>query len=583
MSYKMDKKMTDSKGSVTSVRSSADSGERAQKSERGRSRTGEISVQRKNQFLRITSLAVMILTVFLMIAMILAAAGVHDAKIAAQQKDDAEDFAVALVRSLQSKGLQRVQSQFWDGYRYLDEEGEASRFDGIPFTILDDFKQAGPADKTFSILKKNEKKSLSSIPGTGKVQRYAILDASHNDKKYDVQIEYDPSGYGQESRSDAHAYNKNSFPSAGSLTSDTTAVINPEGAYVSFASDSSGSFKYDDVAQQFKSETRTMEISAMDKMYARRATFYEQAAALINSNMASTEVHNWQQIKGSAFYTTDDKNERIPELKKSTTRNTIIYASGVNGAVSVKSCVQFCLTDESFVGDPKAVIDALPGIFTNATVTVLAEDGTETEEPVPETRVTALKKLLEDQVRNLYKQSTTREALTEQFMVYESDHAASTLENIYLMYYPLRNSEWKRDTISLDFSAIRKQYSKENRLNLYVVPQLGLLIDKKTSYDTIQAADYIAPKLAGGQITFGGDTDLVSIEGLGTLYDIPRVRVHYIKGFMKNLAAADMKDSLTEKTDPNDIIYQLNVKVYKASNGCFRDGELITESSAVSS
>jgi hypothetical protein len=168
-------------------------------------------------------------------------------------------------------------------------------------------------------------------------------------------------------------------------------------------------------------------------------------------------------------------------------------------------------------------------------------------------------------------------------MVYESDRSFTNLENIYLMYYPLRNGQWKSDTISIDISKMRTLYKKTNKLNLYVVPQLGLLASSKTAYEQIQASDYIAPKLGGGEILFDGSSRTMSVKNEGALYDIPRIRVNYVKGYMRPLAALDMTDSITGKTDPKDILYALNVKVYKASKGKFPEGNFITESSVTSS
>lgn len=541
------------------------------------------AAQVEKKGLRITSLTAIAITVFLAIAAIIMAAAVHDSRAAEEQRAKAEDFAGTLLNVLQSKGQERVQEQFWNLFVYTDEDGEQRQFDGLPFDIVDDYASMGPSDRDFQIYDKNEG---AKIPETGKVQRYTILGASWKNSEYDVQIEYDPSGYSDDSRSDSHAYNVNSFPDTGNLTSDSTAIVNPEGAYVSFDTDVNGEYEYDDTSQQFKSESRTLESSAMDRIFQKRATFYEEISTMISLVMNQTEIHGWNEIKGTTFYDDTDKSQKIPELQKLTTRNTTILAEGRNGLVDVTSSVVFKLTDPSFIGDPDKVIAALPGVFTNATVTVTVEneDGTVTvaEEPVPQERVDALTEIMTEHVNNIYKVATTDRALTEQFMVYESDRPFSQLDSIYLMYYPLRNGAWKSDTISIDISDVRKLYSTDDKLELYVVPQLGLLASGRRSYESIQASDYIAPKLAGGDISYD-ESQLVSVGGEGSLFDMSRIRVNYIKGYLRPLAAADMKDTITTDTDPEDIIYTLGVKIYKASEGRFPKGGFIAGNSVTSS
>ena len=583
----------------------------------GGSVSGEEKKRRrgKKNRLRITSLTAVAVVVVLAIAAILTGAGLHDSHAAQEEKEKADEFAEQILHTLQSMGQNRVEQQFWNGFSYKDPKGAVDLFDGMPFDIVDDYDQIGPADKEFQIFPKD--KGLS-IPGTGEVQQYVVLGAAHKGSEYDVQIKYDPSGYGEDSVSDSHAYNTNNFPDISSLTSESTAIISPEGAYVKFQTDTSGEYEYDDTSQQFKSETRTLETSVLDNMYEKRASFYEEAVSLVNSTLNQTEIHNWNKLTGTSFYSTTDKSQKLIELRKKIARNTVILVQGGEGNVVVMSAVLFKLTDPSFVGDPQAVIDALPGVFANATMTETIEqvveeepepsegsqnqqtaaDGTNTqgdserktktvkvkvEVPVPQEWVDALTNTLTNEIRTMYEAATSDEALTEPFMVYESDRSFSNLENIYLMYYPLRNGQWKSDTISIDFSKVRTLYKKTHKLNLYVVPQLGLLVSNKNAFGQIQASDYIAPKLGGGQITFDGSSRTMSVKNEGALFDIPRLRVNYVKGFMRPLAAVDMTDSITGKTDPKDIIYALDVKVYKASKGNFPEAGFITERTVTSS
>ena len=577
---------------------------------------GEVSGRRrKKNRLRVTSLTAIAVTVILAIMAILTAAGLHDSRATEQERQRAENFAEQLQDTLQSMGQSRVETQFWNGFSYKDQKGNIDLFDGMPFDIVDDYDQIGPADSRFQMISKEKG---TEIPGTGEVQRYTILGTGYKGDEYDVQIKYDPSGYGEDSTSDSHAYNVNNFPDISSLTSENTAIINPEGAYVKFSTDASGSYEYDDTSQQFKSETRTLETSVLDNMYAKRSSFYEEAVSLVNSTLAQTEIHNWNKLTGTSFYTTTDKSQKVIELRKKITRNTAILAQGSEGNATVTSAVLFNLTDPSYVGDPQRVINAIPEVFANATITemvdqvveVTPEEAEDTEntqnqtspeggaaEPVPQTKViqvpmevpvpeewiNALTDSLKTDIEALYESATSDDALTEQFMVYESDRAFVDLENIYLMYYPLRNGQWKSDTISIDISRIRNQYKKTHKLNLYVVPQLGLLASSKTAYESIQASEYIAPKLGGGDISFDGASRTMKVGNEGALFDIPRIRVNYVKGYMRPLAAVDMKDSITGHTDPEDILYALNLKIYRASKGRFPEGDLLAESTVTSS
>ena len=115
------------------------------------------------------------------------------------------------------------------------------------------------------------------------------------------------------------------------------------------------------------------------------------------------------------------------------------------------------------------------------------------------------------------------------------------------------------------------------------MPQLGLLASGKTAYKNIQASDYIAPKLEGGDISFDYSSRTATVKNQGTLFDMNRIRVNYVKGYMRTLAAADMNDSITKNTDPEDILYTLQVKIYKASQGRFSKGDYIAESSVICS
>ncbi len=231
---------------------------------------GEVSGRRrKKNRLRVTSLTAIAVTVILAIMAILTAAGLHDSRATEQERQRAEKFAEQLQDTLQSMGQNRVETQFWNGFSYKDQKGNIDLFDGMPFDIVDDYDQIGPADSRFQMISKEKG---TEIPGTGEVQRYTILGTGYKGDEYDVQIKYDPSGYGEDSTSDSHAYNVNNFPDISSLTSENTAIINPEGAYVKFSTDASGSYEYDDTSQQFKSETRTLETSVLDNMYAKRSS-----------------------------------------------------------------------------------------------------------------------------------------------------------------------------------------------------------------------------------------------------------------------------------------------------------------------
>ena len=558
----------------------------AVKEETGQAEQGE------KKILRITSLTLIAVTVILAIAAILTGTALHDARAAETQQSKAEDFAETLLDTLQSMGQERVESQFWNGFSCIAPSGEASVYNGMPFSVVDSYDRIGPVDRQFRIL---SGKAGSKLPGNGEIKRYAILGTEYQGTGYDVQIQYDPSGYGSDSESDSHAYNVNNFPDTRTLTSDTTAIISPEGAYVRFPVNADGSYEYDNISQQFRSESLTLESSAVDNIFMKRSTFYEEAVAIANSTINDTEIHNWRKLIGTSFYDSSDKSQKVQELKKDITRNTIILAEGGEGNVRITSSVLFKLTNPSFVGDPEKVISALPGMFTNATVIVpkeveeTAADGTVTkvetlvEEPVSQERIDELVSALTDRIHELYEQATSDEACTEQFLVYESDHPFLKLDNIYLMYYPLRNGQWKSDTISIDISQVNRLYNKTQKLSLYVVPQLGLLASGKTAYENIQASDYIAPKLEGGKISFDHSSRTATIENQGTLFDLARIQINYVKGYMRTLAAADMKDTITKHTDPEDILYTLQVKLYKASQGRFEDRDYIMESSVTSS
>ncbi|MDD7409544.1 MAG: hypothetical protein SOV71_00070 [Anaerovoracaceae bacterium] len=490
----------------------------------------------------------------------------------AAEKQQADAFARELTETLENKGQDRVEKQFWKGYDIKNK----GIFDGLMFDIVDAYDKYGPSDKKFSILNKDGE---YEIPNTGEIRRYSIVGAKYKGEKYDVSVEYDPSGYGKDADKSSRAYNVNEFPDTGSLSAESTAVINPESAYLTFDTDSSGNYEYDSTTESFKHKGSSMEQSAADKFYTKYTTFYENAVAEADTYLAQAGIDSSHMLSGADFIQPEKKAEKTAEMKKSISRDTTLLAYGSGEGVGLKSNVVFTLADPTQIGMPQTVMSALQTRLQGATITQLQEDGTMASRTVTAEDINAITSAVQPQIQALWNDSTSSSSLQEQFTVYESDNSFTELKNIYLMYYPLKISEWESDTVNIDISAVNGKYKSDKKLDLYIVPQLGLIASKTVPYDAVQASDYIAPELNGGTVAYGQNgmaETSVSVANPGTLFDMNRIRVNYIKGWFRTLAAADMRDSVVAENGSQDIIYDLKVGIYRSSGGRYAGKDLIT-------
>lgn len=527
----------------------------------------------KTRHLRAGAVAALIIVTALIVTLIAGSIVLSGRRTSAAEKNKADRFAQSLAATLSKKGQENVEKQFWNGYNIKN----SGKFSGLMFDVTDDYENYGPADSSFSILKKDGENEL---PSYGDVRRYAITGAKYQDRTYDVAIEYDPSDYEDDSSEDAKSYNVNSFPDVKSLSSEKTAVVNPESAYLTFDTDANGEYEYDSLSGNFKYKGSSLEDTAVEQFYAKYTSFYENAVSTVNSYLSQNGFDSAHMLKGSDFIQSSAKDSKETSMKKSISRNTTLYAYKSGDGTAFRSNVVFTLSDVTEIGMPNVVTDALSTRLQGSTITQIQHDGTSLTRQAGATDISAAISALQPQIQALWNSATTTAALQVQFMVYESDKSFDSLDSIYLMYYPLRLSEWESDMISIDISGIRSDYSTDDKLNLYIVPQIGLLSNETgMPFGSIQGAEYIAPKLAGGTITYGGgglaDTS-VSVANAGTLFDMTRIRVNYLKGWFRTLAAADMNDSIVAKSSPQDIVYDLKISVYKSSDGRFSDKDLIT-------
>ncbi|MGI6206378.1 MAG: hypothetical protein ACOYJI_07170 [Anaerovoracaceae bacterium] len=532
-----------------------------------------VSAKRSSDKLRFGAIIAVIAAVVMLIVLIAGSSVISDKRASAADKEKADLFAQNLTDTLTQKSQERVEKQFWKGYTIKD----SGIYEGLMFDITDDYSSYGPSDENFSILGKDGEYEL---PSYGDVRRYSIVGAKYDGNTYDVSIEYDPSDYeSSSSDEDSKAYNANNFPDTKSLSSDSTAIINPESAYLKFDTSSDGEYEYDDTTQSFKHEGSSLEQTAVDNFYAKYTTFYENAVSTINSYLTQNGYDSSHMLRGSDFIQSSAKEAKESELKKSITRDTTLLAYESGDGVAFRSNIVFTLTDVTQIGIPQTVTDTLRSRLQGATITEIQADGTSVSRTAESADISAAVSTLEPQIQSLWNDATSSSELQEQFVAYQSDNAFSSLDNIYLMYYPLKVSEWEDDTINIDISAVRDRYKTDGKLNLYIVPQLGLLSSESVPYDSIQASDYIAPDLKGGTITYGENglaDNAVSVENSGTLYDMARIRINYIKGWFRTLAAADTNDSVVAENDSQDIIYNLTVGIYESSGGKFSDSDLIT-------
>lgn len=567
--------------------------------------------------------AVIVLTVFA-IAAISVGVHAHIAHKAEKAEMKAGTFAESLADTLQSRGRQHVTDQFWNNYKYRDENGRLKVYDGLMFSLVDDYDSYGPSDGHFRIIGKNKG---VKIPREGDTQRYTVLGTGYRGSSYDVQISYDPSDYSGKSVKDARAYNVNDFPDTSALSGDSTVVVNPEGPYVTYDKDEKGSYEYDDETDSFKSSHSSMEESAVDEFYGKYATFYNDACELVNDAFRKAGVDSAHRIRVSDFYSQGDRENKKKDMRSLIARETVIHAEGEKNDISVTSDVLFRLTDSSQLGNPQNIIAAIPSVLAGATVAQPAADaadsaaeqetvaGAEGQEqgqtagqsddqtdqaggstsqdagsaavPISQEQINSLTGTLSAQIQDLWQKTSSAPELTVQYKVYSSDSSFNNLENVYLMYCPLEKGKWKSDTVDVDISDIKDLYNSGNKLDVYVVPQLGLLATDKMPYDSIQASDYISPKITGARAHYNGQGglsgDVTSISSYGSLFDMTRIRINYLRGWLDKIAAADMKDDVVAKSGSQDVTYKLTVKVYRASDGSFPEKDRLAVKSVVCS
>ncbi len=491
----------------------------------------------------------------------------------------ADIFAEALSNTMAEKGSSRVMSQFWSGYSVL-KNGEASVFDGLAFDLTDSFEEYGPADEQYVILSDQEDQVQ---PETGETQRYIITGAEDDQGDlYDVQIEYNPEPYNEDttiSSSASHAYNQNEFPDLNSMNRKETVVIEPEASYVSFETDENGEYIYDEESGRYQtSKDSTMEESALDAFYNDYISFYVKSCETINSYLDELQVDDSHRISAKEFTATTSESDKKASIRQKTGRRTAVQ---VTSSTNVEASVIYTLTDSSEIGNPTAVLDTLRTDLFGAYLPSMDEQGNLVQIPITPEGITSIVDALRPQIMNLWNSASSASALQKQYRVYESDNNVSSLENIYLMYTPLRRGFWQSDVLNLDLSQAPVSYNTGHRLQLYLVPQIGEESSRSRPYNSIQASDYLSLELKGGTIRYdeadfmSGHT--VTLTSENALYDLNRVSVHYLKGYTALPAAADSDASIVSRLDSQDIIYQLTIRVYRHADTSFRKSDFLTE------
>ncbi len=494
---------------------------------------------------------------------------------------DVTDYAEQIVETLQSYTPDEVDAQFG---------GSLDDFDIADISVKTDF---GRTNSSFAIGKNDDNSENNTTTTTekaaqGEPRYYYIRGAkAPSGRTYDVQITYDPRNYATADSADGsvHAYNLEEFPDSAAFSRSSTAIINPNDAHVTFKTGADGKYvlkENSDDEYDFDNNT-SYEENAINALYGVYTAFIQESWSALND-----KLNNKYNISTDFQFKSDDLSEGVSESAKKakirnlTNRYTLIMVDSVDGKVYLSSYLQFYLED----ADEINLIDTTSVIKKAREKLVNLEDKYGEEIYVTDDDI-------REAVESAAKTVRARRSadIVPSYKVFYNDDGYSKLNTVYLMTKPL-SKQFKYDGIAVYFTDSVKDlnlYNEQNRLEIYVAPQMGLvnevLSDKdKGIYRYIEDKDknlYIEPVITGTYEPVISDNLQSKIQKVLTALPTKEIYVHYADGWFNTSEGTDngyiflkgykSVDNKLVKSTSADMIYDLKVTVYESSSGKWKN------------
>lgn len=456
-----------------------------------------------------------------------------------QAAGDATDFAQQIAEGLEARSADEVDKQLtgaMTAFRLVD---------------LGDSGSFGRTDSSFSSAASGDGTAISADSSP---RYYFIKDAkAANGRTYDVQITYDPGTYssaGAEAGS-VHAYNITEFPDVSVFSQDSTAIIEADKSFIEYTSQDGG-YVYDEQKGSYAfQQNDSYESQAVNVLYDRYISFLASVADALNDELQVRGVSDIEAhlLDRSDFTGTQSESQKKNELTGHLKRSLIIKLAGDDGKIQLSAYERFELTNDTYVIDETVAANTAQRLLRGLT----DSEGDEISFSADE---------IKDLVHELA--DTARgegyENIRPTYRVWFGEEGYSELQSIYLMYTPLGMSYYS-DTIAIDMSdaALSSIYNENSRLDLYLVPQLGLLSDADSE-------KYLKPEVAGCVLSNESAGSGMTV----TLNNIPynKLTLSYVKGWIKEnaLVAGNSRQSVV-KTASGNIIYDINIKIFKSDAG----------------
>ncbi len=506
------------------------------------------------------------------------------------------NFAVSArvnAKSLKTKDVTAYAEQILETLQSYTPDEVDEQFGGS----VDDFKIADISDRTdfgytnssFEIGKNDDGNSTDAAKkaAQGQPRYYYIRGAeAPSGRTYDIQVTYDPTSYSRSKSDnssdgtstaapvDVHAYNLEEFPDARVFSRGSTAIINPSDPHITFS--------YDDDQNYTPVSDTSYEESAVDSMYSVYTAFLDNLRARFQDILDERMGSAAPRLTRNDFTSTVSVSEKDKkqQIRNAINRYTLIMvdADNDNGRIKLSAYMQFFLENSGSNDDELKVIDA-PVARTRAKDTLEGLIDTETDKRIIEdTEIDSIITEIEAQVR-----TSMSSELVPSYNVFWDDEGRGKLDTVYLMTKPLLQKTYsdgfKDDRIAVYFTASAgKIYNSGNRLNMYIVPQTGLLGDNDDpgKYIKPEITGVKEPKVVYDEINKSHNLT-ARLEDMKTGLPSGKISVHYAKDWFdpSNIDYdSNLKDNMSSelvKKISSDFIYDIKVTVYESSGGKWKN------------
>ena len=465
---------------------------------------------------------------------------------------DVTDYAEQIMETLQSYTPDEVDEQFGS------DKAEDFKIAEISNTKTN----YGRTDSSF---KTDDRKDADKAKAAdGKPRYYFIRGAkAPSGRSYDVQITYDPTAYRTAGTADGsvHAYNLEEFPDSAAFSRSTTAIINPNDSHVTFPTGSDGKNIFDEDSQSYEFENNTSyEDMAVNGFYGVYTAFIGEVRTKFEDLLQQKGINSSFVLKNEDLMDGLSESQKKAQLRNETLRYTLIMIDAANDKVYLTSYLQFQLTDvgDVYMMDKASVKEKARKKLVNLKSDV-DEDITVTDDEI---------NTIVDEAEKSVRQKWNRDIVPSYKVSYNSD-GYSKLSTVYLMIKPL-STDFKQDRIAVYFTKnAGKIYNSKNRLELYFVPQIGLLKNKTPD-------NYIKPEITGAKQPVISDNLDSKIVDTMTGAPADKLSVYYAKDWFmtSGVSFENLRGHIDDKlvkTISADLIYNVKVTVYESSNGNWRN------------